>query len=88
MDKTKTFEPSIAIPPAETLKEVLEDRGISLQELADMTNISYGILKRVIDAKKSIDPFIADALEKALDTPSSFWINLEKNYQKTLKRIS
>lgn len=81
------FLPDYAIPPSETLKEVLEERQITLRELSKRTKINYETLCDVMNTKKMIDENIARNLEKTLSIPASFWLNLEHHYQETLTRL-
>lgn len=84
--KNNRFESNYAIPPMESIKEVLEDRGITLNVLSELSKIDYEVLVDIMEVRKSVDEDIAYKLERALDIPSSFWINLERNYQSTLER--
>lgn len=89
MSEKVEFEPDYAIPPMETLKEILEERRITLSRLSKMTGLDYDeVLLKVMEVKKPIDENIASKLEKALSIPAAFWLNLEKNYQQTLKRFN
>lgn len=82
------FEPAYAIPPKETLLEVLEERGITLTEFAEVSRIDYTLLEEIVEVKRMISEPVAIKMEEALNIPSSFWLNLETNYQEALKRIS
>lgn len=87
LDQNKKFESNFAISPMETLKEVLEERGLTLHALSELSKIDYEVLVEIMKVRKKVDEDIADKLEKALDIPGSFWLNLERNYQSTLERI-
>lgn len=82
------FKPGYAIPPMETLKELLEDRELALQQVAESADLPIGKLKAVMEGETAITEPIANGLEKALGIPANFWLNLEKNYQETLKRLA
>ncbi len=72
------------IHPGETLKEVLEDRGMSQKELAFRTDVSEAHISSLINCQKDISVSFAKKLEYALDIDASFWINLQANYEKEL----
>lgn len=74
--------------PSETLKEVLNDLNIPLIVFSESVDMPYEDLLDVIDAKKQIDERTAKQFENVLNIPSKFWLNLEKNYQATLRRIN
>lgn len=70
------------IHPGETLKEILEDRGITVRELAKQAGASEHHIHRVINCQKSISAAFARQLEQALDVEACFWLNLQANYDK------
>lgn len=74
----------LIIHPGETIADVLEDRGISQQELAISTGVSPAYVSNVISGKKDISAKFAFALEYALGVPKSFWLNLQANYDAEL----
>lgn len=80
------FNPDYAVPPGETLKEVLEDRKISFPELAKRCGLSFATLAGILSGSTAINQDIAARFEKALGTPASFWIRREEVYRKGIKR--
>ncbi len=74
----------LIIHPGETLKEVLEERGMSQKELALRTNVTEPHVSNVIKGQKDISVAFAKKLEYALGIDASFWINLQANYDKEL----
>lgn len=74
------ISPELIIHPGETISDVLEDRGITQKELAQRAGVSEAFLSDVIHGKKDISKSLAMGLEYALGVPSSFWLNLQANY--------
>ena len=72
------------IHPGETLKEVLEDREMSQQELALRTGVTPKHISTVLSGKKNISVSFAKKLEYALDIDAEFWMNLQNLYDKEL----
>jgi HTH-type transcriptional regulator/antitoxin HigA len=72
------------IHPGETLKEVLEERGMSQKELALRTGVTEPHISSVVNCQKAISVTFAKKLEYALAVDASFWINLQANYDKEL----
>lgn len=72
------------IHPGETLKEIIEDRGMSQKELALRTGISAKHVSDVVNCLKPISVDFAKKLEYALGIDASFWINLQANYSKEI----
>lgn len=72
------------IHPGETLAEVLDDREMTQRELAIRTGMTEKHVSTVIHGKKGISPAFARKLEYALGIETSFWMNLQANYEREL----
>lgn len=81
------FKPNYAVPPAETMMEVLEDRGMTLNDFAEKTGMQLSQLEEVKKATAPIEQPLAEALEKETGINHRFWLKLESNYQHTLTRL-
>ena len=75
------------IHPGESLKEVIEDRGISQRELALRTGVTETHISNVVNCQKDISVTFAKKLEYALGIDASFWINLQANFEKELADV-
>ncbi len=75
---------SLLIHPGETISDIIAERGISMKNLAATASVSEKLLQDVVDGKEAISNDIAMGLEKALGIPSSFWLNLQANYDSNL----
>ena len=74
----------LVIHPGEMIADVLESRNLSQKELANRAGVSEAFLSDVIHGKKDISKGLAKGLEYALGVPSSFWLNLQSNYDAEL----
>jgi addiction module antidote protein HigA len=72
------------VHPGETLKEVLEDRNMLQEELAERTGFSPKHISEVVNGKKGISPKLAKSLEYVFRIPATFWINLQGIYDKEI----
>lgn len=72
----------IETPPGATIKEQLEDKGISQSEFAAKMEMSEESLNRLLDGGARLTSEIAAKLENVLGVPAKFWINLETIYRK------
>lgn len=72
------------IHPGETLAEAIEDREMSQHDLAVRTGMTEKHISTVINGQKNISPSFAKKLEYALGISSSFWMNLQNNYDQEL----
>lgn len=84
MEKSKTF---LAVPPGETLKELIKDKGLTRNELADKLGESYSFVDELINGTVVLSENIALNLEAISGIPADFWLRLEENYRKTLKLV-
>ena len=75
------FDPDYAVPPGETLREVMDERGMAQQELADRTSLARKTINEILRAKAPITPETAAKLAYVFPIAADFWINLEANYQ-------
>lgn len=72
-------------PPGDTLKEILEERKISLDDFANQMEITILYAEGIISGSMIIDKTIALRLEKLLGVNHEFWLNREKNYRDQLE---
>lgn len=72
------------IHPGETLKDILEERNMSQQELALRTEMTPKHISTVINCEKNISVSFAKKLEYALNIDAEFWIGLQALYDREL----
>lgn len=77
----------IATPPGATIKEQLDDRGMTQKEFAVRMDMSEKHISRLIHGDVQLTPDVAVRLETVLGVPASFWSNLEINYREKLLKI-
>lgn len=73
--------PAEVFPPGEFLREELEARDWSQQELADILDRPPRLISELIAGKRAITPETARGLSAAFGTSAGFWMNLESQYQ-------
>lgn len=76
--------PDLIIHPGETLAEILEEREMTQKELAVRTGMTEKHISTVVKGQKNISVAFAKKLEYALGIDSTFWINLQSNYDREL----
>ena len=82
-----SFEPNYAIPPGETLQDIMDERKWSVMFVADYIQKDEQEIKNLIEGKLPISEEVAVELNKLTGINHQFWLNLERNYQETLKRL-
>ena len=70
------------IHPGVTVKEKLDDMGMTANELSTKIDFTLNYINDVINEKENITPEFAKALEKVTDVSFTFWMNLQYNYEK------
>lgn len=73
--------PAEVFPPGEFLREELEAREWSQQELADILDRPPRLISELIAGKRAITPETAKGLAEAFGTSPDYWMNLESQYQ-------
>ena len=71
--------PFKATHPGFVLKDELIAREISQKEFAQCIKMQPTMLNEIIKGKRAVTAEIALILEKALDIPEDFWMNLIKH---------
>ena len=81
------FHSDLPIPPGEYLEEVLEDLGMSKEELARRMARPAPKLSAIFKGDKAITPDTALQLEKVVGIPAPVWTGLEAEYRLTKARV-
>lgn len=81
MAKSRSY---IATPPGATIKEQLNDRGMSQKEFAARMDMSEKHISKLINGEVQLTPETAVKLETVLGVPARFWNNLEAIYREKL----
>lgn len=77
----------IATPPGSTIKEQLEDRGMTQKEFASRMGLSEKHISNLLGGDVHLTPDVAERLELVLGIPASFWNKLEAIYQEKLVKV-
>lgn len=77
----------IATPPGATIKEQLNDRGMSQKEFAARMDMSEKHISKLINGEVKLTPEVAVRLEMVLGVPAKFWNNLEAVYREKLLKV-
>ena len=77
----------IATPPGATIKEQLDDRGMTQKEFAKRMGMTEKHISRLINGSVQLTPDVAERLELVLSIPASFWNNLEAIYREKMAKV-
>ncbi len=85
-DITNAYQPRRVSPPGGTLQDVLDERGMAQNELAERTGLSTKAINEIVKGKMAITPGTALKFERALGMAAEFWLAREQHYQEWLAR--
>ena len=74
----------IAVPPGATIKELLDDRGMSQSEFAARMDMSENHISKLVNGDVLLTPETSMKLEMVLGVPARFWNNLEAIYREKI----
>lgn len=83
-----TRVPAEVFPPGEFLREELEARDWSQQELADILDRPPRLISELIAGKRAITPETAHGLSDAFGTSAEYWMTLEGQYQLSKVKVT
>jgi HTH-type transcriptional regulator/antitoxin HigA len=78
---TEAFSPAEAFPPGEFIRDELEARDWTQEDLAEILGCSLRLVNEVIKGRRAITIETARRLGDAFGTGAQFWLNLETSYQ-------
>ncbi len=78
----------IATPPGATIREQLNDRGMSQKEFAARMDMSEKHISKLIHGDVQLTPEMAVKLEIVLGVPAQFWNKLESIYREKIIRAA
>lgn len=81
--------PDEAIHPGEFVQDFFdEEEDIPVAQLAAKSGLAENELWGFIDGEVAVSTSLAEGLSRALGVGSSFWLNLQRNYDETVTRIA
>ena len=76
-----------AVPPGETLRELLDEQGLTQRDLARRADLSPKHVNRLLQGLVPLSADVAQRLERVTGTPARIWNNLEAEYRSDLERL-
>jgi HTH-type transcriptional regulator / antitoxin HigA len=73
--------------PGIHLKDTMDTLNLTQTQMADRTGLTRKTINEIVLGKAGISPKNAFLFEKVLGVPSSFWINLQKNYDMNVEYL-
>jgi HTH-type transcriptional regulator / antitoxin HigA len=82
-----TFQPDYAVPPGETVAELLDERGMTQTDLAARLGVSLKHVNGIVKRGEAISAEVALGLEKVFGVSATFWITRDAHYRATLAAL-
>ncbi|MFF5248150.1 ImmA/IrrE family metallo-endopeptidase [Streptosporangium sp. NPDC000095] len=79
--------PDYAVPPGETIREHLDELGMTQRELATRLGLSAKHVNRLVQGLVPLSHEIAQRLELVTGMPAKLWNRLEADYQSAQQRL-
>ena len=83
----RQYRPDVAIPPGDTIREMLAAKSMTQTALAERMNRPLNKVNEILQGRRAITEETALELELVLGLPASFWSDLERNFQTTRRRL-
>lgn len=80
------FDPDWTIAPGETLREWIEEHGLSARVAAKTAGLDREVFERLLVGDEPLTEDIAVRLTGLTTVPASFWLNFERRYRDDLGR--
>lgn len=80
------YKPESYTHPGATLKEKIDEMGMSIKEFALRTSKPEKTIHEILNFESSITPDMAVQFEKVLKIPAKFWLNFQAKYNESVAR--
>ncbi len=76
----KERRPAESFPPGEFIRDELEARNWTQEDLAEVMGRDLRLVNEVITGKRGITPETAKGLGEVLETSAQYWMNLQSAF--------
>ncbi|MFC5359075.1 ImmA/IrrE family metallo-endopeptidase [Azospirillum himalayense] len=87
MAETTEFKPQWASPPGATIIDILEQKGMSIEDFCSAMQTSERLASKIISGDAEIDARLAIKLENVLGGSAAFWLRREAQFRSDLQRL-
>ncbi|WP_420934547.1 ImmA/IrrE family metallo-endopeptidase [Alteromonas sp. A081] len=85
MSNSLGFSPNWASPPGETIRSILFQRDVDIEEFSSLVGIELDFCERMLAGYESITKELAKSIELVTEVSASFWINRENRYREQVE---
>ena len=87
MDKSLRFDPDWTSPPGDTIMDILDSKGMSIEDLAELTDSTPDAIQTIVQGRVAITIAIARDLERALGSSREFWISRDFQFRQQVAKL-
>lgn len=87
MLNSNTFQPNWTSAPGDTIKDILKERNISIENFSKKMNISVEFVEKLILGQKEITEDTSNKLAQILGSSSDFWMRREFQFREDQVRL-
>lgn len=80
------FKPDWFSPPGDTIRQLINERGLTMREFSDQLNYSSDFTEKLLLGHLSLTRDIAQELSTIFGGSQNFWLNRERDYRDDLAR--
>lgn len=80
------YESPVAVPPGNTLYEILKERGMKQTQLARAMKRPIKLINEIIKSKARMTAETALGFEEVLGIEAQFWLNLQSAFELDMAR--
>ena len=88
MSTRYVYQPDYAVPPGETLREIMDHASMGQQELAAHLGLTPEAIDQIMCGQAPITHAVAARLERVTGMPARFWLRREAIYRERLAAVS
>lgn len=81
------FNPDWVSPPGHSIKDILDEKGLTNSEVAEKLGLSIGRFDNLLIGGEVITDDMAQKLGEILGPNTQFWVNREKQYREGKVRL-
>lgn len=82
----ENFDPNLVSPPGDTISDILEELGWTLDDFCNKTDFSMYACKELISGELEVTAPRAEILARVLGSSKQFWLERERQYREALFR--
>jgi plasmid maintenance system antidote protein VapI len=87
MRTESSFSPQWASAPGDTIKDMLDQRGLTISAFAQQLACTYDDALALLSGRMALTPFLAQQLSRAVGSSVDFWLTRESQFREDTARV-